>query len=79
MEKKYLEEDNDDDLRASVLSIFFSYFRSVWVESEESNWFEGAHAFASSNNQGIEGKNKEIKAAHTFRKRMYLGSLLIAC
>ena len=76
LEKQYLEKVYDDILKASALAVFFGYFRSVWVESEESNWFEGAHAFASSNNQGIEGKNKEIKAAHTFRKRMPLGSFI---
>ena len=50
--------------------------RKVWIESTENKWFEGAHPFRSSNNQGIEGRNREIKASHTFRKRMPLGSFI---
>ena len=48
----------------------------VWIDSTEFRWYEGAHPWHISNNQGIEGKNKEIKAAHTFRKRMPLGSFI---
>ena len=43
-------------------------------ESKENIWFEGGHPHGSSNNQGIEGKNREIKASHTFRQRLPLGS-----
>ena len=48
------------------LEDFFSYFRSTWVNSKEKYWFEGAHPFGSSNNQGIEGQNRDIKASFTF-------------
>ena len=44
------------------------------MDSAENNWFEGSNPFGSSNNQGIEGKNRDIKGSHTFRKRMPLGS-----
>ena len=74
MEEKYLLDDKFD--HKDALEDFFAYFKKVWIDSEENNWFEGANPFASSNNQGIEGKNKEIKAAHTFRKRMPLGSFI---
>ena len=56
-----------------ALDNFFTYFRSVWVESKEHQWYEGAH-IGSSNNQGIEGKNRDIKASHTFRSKAPLGS-----
>jgi hypothetical protein len=43
---------------------------------KKNNWFEGANTFSSSNNQGIEVKNKEIKPAPTFRKRMPLRAFI---
>ena len=49
--------------------------RSVWVESKQNRWFEGAHPWKVSNNQGVEGKNKDIKQSHTFRRRLDLGEL----
>jgi hypothetical protein len=74
LESKFIEKTRaDDDTKHSLVKDFFGYFRKVWIESKESNWFEGANAWSSSNNQSIEGVNKEIKAAHTFRKRMPLG------
>ena len=76
LEQKYLSNKDYDDRKVAALAEFFAYLRKVWIESEENNWFEGANAFASSNNQGLEGKNKEIKASHTFRKRMPLGSFI---
>ena len=35
--------------------------------------------FRSSNNQGIEGQNKNIKASQTMRKRLPLGSFVDVC
>ena len=58
---------------------FFSYFRSVWVDSSENRWYERSHPFATSNNQGMEAKNKCIKQSHTFRKRMALGPFINTC
>ena len=58
---------------------FFSYFRSVWGDSSENHWYEGSHPFATSNNQGMEAKNKCIKQSHTFRKRMALGPFINTC
>ena len=36
---------------------------------------EGEHSWHISNNQGVEGKNKNIKESHTFRSRLELGEL----
>ena len=53
------------DLKAA-LKRFFKYMRGVWVKSREFRWYEGANPWSVSNNQGVEGKNKEIKQSHTF-------------
>ena len=73
LENKYL--DKYDDSLNEAISKFFSYMRSVWVESKQSRWFEAAHPWKVSNNQGVEGKNKDIKQSHTFRRRLDLGEL----
>lgn len=79
LERKYCENKSYSEQALSALKIFFSYFKDVWVNSEEFMWYEGAHPFGSSNNQGIEGKNRDIKASQTFRKRMPLGSFIDTC
>ena len=73
LEKKYLDKYNP--IINDSVSKFFKYMRTVWVESEEFRWYEGAHPWQVSNNQGVEGKNKEIKQSHTFRERLELGAL----
>ena len=73
LEKKYI--DKYDHSLNEAISKFFSYMRSVWVESKQNRWFEGAHPWKVSNNQGVEGKNKDIKQSHTFRRRLDLGEL----
>ena len=75
LEDKYLKE-NYDGKKAELLSDFFTYFRKQWVDSPVFRWYEGAHPWAVSNNQGIEGQNKEIKAGHTFKRRCPLGSFM---
>ena len=74
---KYLNDFEKNSSILSVLKDFFHYMRKVWMESTENKWFEGAHPFRSFNNQGIEGRNQEIKTSHTFRKRMPLGSFIV--
>ena len=74
VEEKYVKNKTYDSSVIESLEEFFSYFRSTWVHSKEKYWFEGAHPFGSSNNQGIEGQNRDIKASFTFRKKMPLGS-----
>ena len=79
LESKYCENDSHDQSLKSALNTFFSYFRSVWVDSSEFRWYEGSHPFASSNNQGMEAKNKSIKQSHTFRRLMPLGPFIDTC
>ena len=74
LEEKYLGKH--DLVLNDVLNIFFSYMRKVWIDSTEFRWFEGAHPWGVSNNQGVKGKNKEIKQSHTFRRRHDIGDLL---
>ena len=74
LENKYLGQ-HDPVVNAS-LSRFFAYMRKVWIESGESLWFEGANPWGISNNQGIEGQNKQIKQSHTFRRRLDIGELV---
>ena len=73
LEKKYLGKHSQ--VVNATLAKFFAYMRSVWIESEEFRWYEGAHPWHISNNQGVEGKNKNIKESHTFRRRLELGEL----
>ena len=70
LERKYCENKSYSEQALSALKIFFCYLKDVWVNSEEFMWYEGVHPFGSSNNQGIEGKNRDIKASQTFRKRI---------
>ena len=74
IEQKYL--DKHDVVLNGVLEKFFAYMRKVWVDSNECLWFEGAHPWGVGNNQVIEGKNKEIKQSHTFRRRLVIGELV---
>ena len=65
-----------DSILNDLLDKFFQYMRKVWVESTEHHWYEGAHPWGVSNNQGVEGKNMDIKLNYTFRKRLALGALI---
>ena len=56
---------------------FFQYLRTVWVESEERRWYEGAHPFAPGHNQSVEGINRSIKANQTFRLKLPMGELFM--
>jgi hypothetical protein len=72
LEERYLLDDTLH--HKDAIEDFFAYFRKVWVDSKENNRFDGDNPFASSNL--IEGKKKEIEAAHTFRKRMPQGAFI---
>ena len=74
VKEKYFESKAIEHTVIESLKDFFSDFRSIWVHTKEKYWFEGAHPFGSSNNQGIEGQNRKIKASFTFRRKMPLGS-----
>ena len=61
----------------SLLDDFFSYFKEQWgPDSPVHRWYEGAHPWSVSNNQGIEGTNKAIKKDHTFKRRCPLGTFM---
>ena len=62
-----------------VLAKFFSYLYKVWIDSAEIRWYEGADPWQIPNNQGVEGKNREIKLNHTFRRKLEIGELIASC
>ena len=76
LEKKYLNNQTFSEQMLNALDEFFQYFKTVWVTSKERFWFESANPFKSSNNQGVEGVNKDIKQSQTFRKRLPIGSFI---
>lgn len=47
---------------------FANYFESTWINSDVSNWYEGASEYISTNN-GLEATNKVLKDTHTLRKK----------
>ena len=53
IEEKYFSMEVTEDIKIA-LRTFFEYFRKVWVDSNESKWWEGSNPFAANNNQGIE-------------------------
>ena len=67
---------NQPELNEAVRN-FFEYMRSVWVESGERRWYEGAHPFAPGHNNSIEAINRNIKANQTFRQKLPMGELLM--
>ena len=73
LEEKYTNAKYDEKKQELLLS-FFSYFRGQWVDGPVFRWYEGANPWSVSNNQGIEGLNKQIKAGHTFKRRCPLGA-----
>ena len=59
LEKKYL--DKNDAILNGVLAKFFVYLHKVWIDSGEFRWYEGAHPWGISNNQGVETKSSPIQ------------------
>ena len=77
LEKKYTLERNNSVKEAEALEEFFKYFREQWGPgSPVFRWYEGAHPWSVSHNQGIEGLNKSIKKDHTFKRRCPLGTFM---
>ena len=74
IEQKYIGQF--DMVLNGVIAKNFLYMHKVWVDSKEFRWYEGAHPWCISNNQGVEGKNKDIKLNYTFRRRLELGELV---
>lgn len=57
------------------LPIFIAYFKKNWIE-KDAQWYEGAAVGYPATNNGLEGTNATIKAAHTFRERLPVGQFL---
>ena len=51
LEKKYFDKYTEDPEKV-LLQTFFQYFRKQWVDSPVFRWYEGAHPWHISNNQG---------------------------
>ena len=60
---------------ATSMAAFFMYMSSVWVESKEFKWYEGANPWGPVHNQSIEGINNGIKENYTFRHKLEMGEL----
>ena len=67
---------NEPGLNGAVRN-FFEYMRSVWVESGERRWYEGANPFGPGHNNSIEAINRNIKANQTFRLKLPMGELFM--
>lgn len=73
VERKHLDEVQGSDAETAVTA-FFAYFQEQWGhESHTSKWWEAAHPFCPSNNQGNESFNNTIKEEKTFRERLPIG------
>ena len=59
------------------LAKFFNYCTTLWGPgSHVSNWWEGAHAFHTGNNQGIESRNNSIKEDFSYRERLPMSRMI---
>ena len=73
LEEKYLKGDFTVK-ELEQLNIFFDYFREQWgPDSHVSKWYEGAHPYHISHNQGIERRNLEIKEEFSYREQLNMG------
>ena len=67
MERESTEKEQE------ALEEFFGYFREQWgPDSKVNNWFEQAFPYQVGNNQGLEGKNEDIKQNRTLKKELRL-------
>ena len=51
------------------VDLFYDYFVKTWLHSRDTEWYEAASEFPSTNN-GLERMNRTIKDANTFRKQL---------
>ena len=73
LEEKYLVERESTEKEQEALEEFFGYFREQWgPDSKVNNWFEQAFPYQVGNNQGLEGKNEDIKQNRTLKKELRL-------
>ena len=55
---------------------FLQYVETVWINSNENQWYEGARPYGCSNNQGLEAKNGHIKKSYSLRRKLPLGTFI---
>ena len=55
---------------------FLHYVETVWINSNENQWYEGARPYGCSNNQGLEAKNGHIKKSYSLRRKLPLGTFI---
>ena len=61
----------------SEIEDFLQYVETVWIESKENQWYEGARPYyGCSHNQGLEAKNADIKKNYTLRRKLPLGTFI---
>ena len=76
LEEKYLK-GNYSEQELEKLSAFFDYFRVQWgPDSHVSKWYEGAHPYHPSHNQGLERYNRTIKDDHSYREQLNMGDFV---
>ena len=73
--QKWKNKNFDASMKNLIIWFFDDYFTPQWIETDLKFWFEGANPFHIGNNQGLEGKNNDIKKSHTFRRRLRIPAL----
>ena len=71
MSEKFLDEWM---LISDEMDTFLAYFDKTWLKSKESNWFAGAGPL--NHNNGLEGRNRDIKNNKVLRPRQPMGDFI---
>ena len=75
-EDKY-SKGNYSEQDLEKLITFLEYFRVQWgPDSHVSRWYEGAHPYHPSHNQGLERFNRSIKDDHSYREQLNMGDFV---
>ena len=71
LEKKWTKEYAFNTVKMKTMVVkFFEYFSRIWVNSEESNWFQAANPQHFTTNNNVEGTNQFFKRFYTGRTRL---------
>ena len=71
LEKKWTKEYAFNTVKMkTMVQKFFQYFSRIWVNSEESNWFQAANPQHLTTNNNVEGTNQSFKKFYTGRTRL---------
>ena len=66
LEKKWTKEYAFNTVKMKTMVVkFFQYFSRIWVNSEESNWFQAANPQHLTTNNNVEGTNQSFKKFYT--------------